>query len=89
MAAAIDRAEQVGEDRFVMLEVGVDHRDDRAGRGERAFDHRRRQAAAADAADEADAAVGLGEARDEFGGAVARSVVDEHRFPFDPGQARG
>ena len=69
-----------------MLQVGVDYRDDRRGRGQRAFDHRRRQAAAADAADHADAAVGLGDAGQQLGRAVGRAVVDENRLPLDPGQ---
>ena len=44
------------------------------------------QAAPPDPADAAHPRVGRGDGLDRLGGAVGRIVVDENRFPGDPGQ---
>ncbi len=86
MASIGDGPIKVGQNSFVVLKIGVNHRDNRGSRRKSAFDHRGRQATTADAADHADAAVGLGDASEKIGCAVGRSIVDENRLPLDPGK---
>jgi len=69
-----------------VLKIGVNYRDNWGSRRKSAFDHRGRQTTAANAADHAYAAVRLGDASEEFGCPIGRSIIDEDRLPLDTGK---
>ncbi len=69
-----------------MLEVAVHHRDDGCCGRQNALDHRRRQAAPADALDDADMARFAGNAAHQFARPVGGIVIDEKDFPAAPGE---
>ncbi len=81
--------EHQGKARLVVLQVGVDHRDQRRGRGQHAFDARRRQSAPADAQQPAHARILLRHRRHSLAGVVRRIVIDEDHLPVDAGQRGG
>jgi hypothetical protein len=81
--AAPERGQHRRQDRFVVLQVGVHHRDVRRRAGERALDAGRRQAASPDALDDPHARVALADPTHGLGGPVGRVVVDVDHFPRD------
>ena len=84
--SAAEEGEHGGEGGLVVLEVGVHDGDVVGGGGEHALDAGRRQAAAADAMEEADAGAFAGVGADDLGGAVGGVVVDEDGLPAEAGQ---
>ena len=83
-----ERGEHLRQDRFVVLQVGIHHRDIGRGGGEDAFDAGTGEAAAADALDAAGAAVAVSDVAHRRGRAVRRIVVNEDHFPVEPGEDR-
>ncbi len=78
--------QHVRQQGFVMLQVGVDHRDVGGGACQHAFQTGRGKTAPAHAFQDAHAAVGSGDPADHLGRAVGRLVVDDHDLPGDPGK---
>ena len=84
-AARSERLVHLRQDRFVVLQVAVDHRDQFGARRQPALDDRAREADAIDAPDAARARIARRQGIGDVGGAVGRIVVDDDHFP---GQAR-
>jgi hypothetical protein len=82
--AAVQTFEHGREQGFVVLQVGVHHRDVGRRRRERALDAGAGKAAPADALQTAHAAVEFADRADMIGRAVLRIVIDEDHFPGDP-----
>ena len=87
-AARGERLVHGGQDRFVVLQVAVDHRDELGARRQPAFDHRARQTNAIDPPDAADARVGFREPEGDIGRAVGRIVVDDDHLPGQTRESR-
>ena len=69
-----------------MLQVCIDDGEDRRDARHHPLHHRGRKPAPSDATDQPDVALLQRDRRDQLGGAVARSIVDEDRLPFGPDQ---
>ena len=87
-AARRERFVHFRQDRFVVLQVAVDHRDEIGARRQPALDHRARQAEAIDAPDAAQARIARRQRIGDVGGAVGRIVVDDDHFPRQAGERR-
>ena len=80
-ASGAQRIEHGNEQLLVMLQVGVHHRDVASLARQHALEASSGEAAPADAADAAYAAVGFADGACDGGGAVWRIVVDENDLP--------
>ena len=87
-AGLLQQRQHLRQPGLVVLQVAVDDGDDVGRGGHRPLDHRRGQAAAADAAQAAYARIGGGDGAQRVGGAVRAVIVHEHRFPGDAVQRR-
>lgn len=76
-------ANHLGEHGFVMLEVGIHDGDVWGGGGEHAFDAGGGEAAAADAMEDVQVVLGVGEAFNDGGGAIGGVVVDDDDLVAD------
>ncbi len=79
--AGFELAVHLRQDRLVVLQVAVDHRDIIGARGHPALDHRAGKAVAVDAPETAHARVGRGETEGDVRGSVGRIVVDDDHLP--------
>ena len=84
--AAAQAIEHGDEQTLVVLQIGVHDRDIARLACQHAFEAGAGEAAAADAAHAADAAVGLAERARDGRGAVRRVIVNEQHLPFAAGQ---
>ena len=82
------RREHAGQQRRIVLMVGVHHRHQWRGGRTHPLDRRRGQPAPPDPLDHADARVARGNRAGFVGGAVGAVVVDDHRLPRGAGQRR-
>jgi hypothetical protein len=78
-----DAAVHFGEPSFFVLEVGVYDRDVGGGGGEHTFDAGGGEGAAADAMEDVEIVLGMGEALDEGGGAIGRAVINDDDLVAD------
>ena len=76
------------QDRFVVLQIAVDHRDEVGARRQPALDDRARQADAIDAPDAAQPRIARRQRKGDVGRAVGRIVVDDDHFPGQAGECR-
>lgn len=81
--APLQQAEHLRQLRFVVLQVGVHHRDARRARRQNALDAGARKSAPADATDAARAGIPLRQFLHRLPGAVGRVIVDEDDLPRD------
>jgi hypothetical protein len=78
--------EHVGQQVWIVLVIGVHHRDDRCGGRQHALDRGGRQPAPVDTLDHPYLGIAQRQHPRFVGGAVRTIVVDEDRFPRNPGQ---